>query len=520
MSSAAVDGEDQTAADRRRGLALMLAVTALGFALRAFRSGAIPLAEDEFTTYFFATEPLDRIFSAAYLAETNPPLYYLLQRLWLVFGDGESVMRLLPILFGTLCIPLVYTLGRKIAGVAVGCLAALLLATSSLHIEYSRLMRTYSLLSLATLTAALLLLHILRAYGLELGERDSPPPAGRRLGAWWAAYTFVNLVILYLHNTAVLFPALTSMLVLALIATRALPASFLKPWIAAHLALLLCAMPWLWVVHLQSKAIMPTFWIPRTTPKWIYSELLGLYPVPKLGKPVIFALLAAGCWIMAKDRRHRRPLAFLALFFAGQPLLLMLASLVQPVLIVRAMVWTTAFAFVPMAVALRALSPRTRWLSVAATVLVVMLQLRPARALYPSPPERDSVADFTEPLEGFRAGEDALVVAPVPIAWRLWYEARRLPLPRSGASMFGLSFDDRLPQLKDWLGVTIVGRNELPSLLSSRRVWFLREVRSKDPGAPPHAFDGVAAALAAWGRRAGFWSSGRFELTMLERTGG
>ncbi|HVR83048.1 MAG TPA: glycosyltransferase family 39 protein [Planctomycetota bacterium] len=493
----------------------LLAVTALGLSLRLFRCGYEALSADECTTYLFATEPLSRIFSREYQAETNPPLYYLLQRLWLPCGDDRAALRLLPILLATLCIPMMYLLGRQIRGARVGLLAALLLACAPLHIGHSRIIRTYSLLSLATLVAAWYLSRILGAHGLSLAEESEVPrPRARERLVSWAGYTIVTIAILYMHNTAFLFPVLTTGLVCAFVLLRALPVSFLKPWIASHLVILLSASPWLWVMLAQSRTIMHDFWIPPTTPQWFYSQILGLFPMPKVGKPLVLGLLGWGCWLL---RRHPRVLLFVAVFFVGQPLLLTLLSFAQPILIVRAMVWSTAFAFVPLAVALEQLRTGGRgMLAFGATMLVLGIQLVGARMSYPSEPEKPLFADFMTPLGDYQPAQDTLVIAPETFAWHLWYDSRHLNLPRTG---FGLSPHDTPCQLREWLGVTEVPRSELVSRLKSRRVWFLHELRSSDPAIPPNSFDEAIESLEKWGRPAASWHSGNFELTRFERIG-
>lgn len=498
--------------EQRTRTATVALIAALGFALRAIRIGDFPLGRDEFTTYFFATEPLRRIFSADYLAETNPPLYYLLQRAWLVFGDSETVMRLLPVALGTSCIPLLYLLARRTVGYFPACLAALLLATSPLHIEYSRIMRTYSLLSAFTLIGALLLVELFRSHGLDLAAREQPAPAPRRPLLLWGAYALVNTAILYMHNTGALFPMLTGALVVYLIAVRALPVVFLKPWIASHLTMLLLASPWLRIIVLQSHSVMPDFWIPKTTPGWAYSQFMGLYPVAKPMKPLLFGLMAWGTYCL---RRQPHLLAFLLVFFIGQPLLLLAASFLQPVLIVRAMVWSTVFACIPIAVGLLSLLPRLRLAGVAgATALVLVTQVAAARKHYPDAPHKDSIAAFVGPLSSFRAEEDTLIIAPESFAWTLWYEARHLGLERSG---YALAFGDKPFQLHDWLGASLVKRSELVPRLHTRRAWFLHETAPLRHQAPEDRFEGVIEALHGWGKPVRKWQSGRFELLMFER---
>jgi hypothetical protein len=314
------------------------------------------------------------------------------------------------------------------------------------------------------------------------------------------------------HNTGVLFPMLTGALVVYLLAVRALPVAFLKPWIASHVILVLCFAPWMRVILLQSHSVMPEFWIPKTTPRWAYLQFIALYPVPKLFKPLLYALMLWGCYNL---RRQPHLLAFVLVFFVGQPLLLLALSLLQPVLIIRAMVWSTAFACIPMAVGLLALLPRLRPLGVtAATAAVALAQVTGARAAYPAP-RKEPIAAFVAPLSEFRPDRDALIVAPETFAWTLWYQMRHTRLARAG---YALRFGDRPFQLRDWLGVTLVKRAELVGQLKGKRAWFLHETAPLYPPAPGDGFEGVTTSLNGWGKPARTWHSQGFELVLYERT--
>jgi 4-amino-4-deoxy-L-arabinose transferase-like glycosyltransferase len=78
------------------------------------------------------------LFSTAFL--DHPTLFHYIQAgaLWL-FGENLTGLRLLSVLFGALCVPLSYALGRMGWGRAAGLAAGLLTAVSHLHIHYSRM---------------------------------------------------------------------------------------------------------------------------------------------------------------------------------------------------------------------------------------------------------------------------------------------------------------------------------------------------------------------------------------------
>jgi mannosyltransferase len=109
--------------------------------------------------------------------ESTPPLYYLLAWVWSkLFGNGEWGLRSLSALFGVATIPVVFAIGRRLAGDFAGLAAAALVAVNPALVWYSQEARAYSLL---ILLSALGFLFFLRA-------RDG---FGRRDLALWAVFS-------------------------------------------------------------------------------------------------------------------------------------------------------------------------------------------------------------------------------------------------------------------------------------------------------------------------------------------
>ena len=83
----------------------------------------------------------------------HPPLYHLLMWGWAhLFGNGELVMRLPSVLFGTATIFIVYLIAKKLfaAKSKWPLIAALFLATAPFHVYYSQEARPYALVTFLT----------------------------------------------------------------------------------------------------------------------------------------------------------------------------------------------------------------------------------------------------------------------------------------------------------------------------------------------------------------------------------
>ncbi|CAN5437402.1 hypothetical protein BH10CHL1_BH10CHL1_02920 [soil metagenome] len=131
---------------------LMLAgLTLVAFALRLYRlDGFLPaLHGDEGEMGVLALlalhgpasglspQPLP-LFATAFL--DHPTLFHYLQAAaMLVFGETETGLRYLSVIFGALCIPLVYLIGRLGWGRVAGFIAAWLIAVAHLYLQYSRI---------------------------------------------------------------------------------------------------------------------------------------------------------------------------------------------------------------------------------------------------------------------------------------------------------------------------------------------------------------------------------------------
>ncbi len=229
---------------------VLLAIVALGFALRVVQLDFQPLWWDEGYTVFFVTRDFATMLARTAI-DIHPPLYYALLQLWTsLAGNSALAFRLFSVAVGVATIPLIYLVGRQWFNPRVGLLGAFLLALAPLHIYYSQEVRMYGLVMLLTLASMAMQLHIL--------SRRSP-------ARWtWLAYILATAAALYTLYYAAFI--LVTEIVVALLnvniqaeqsplqgrlkrPSMTLPGRLqpgvLRPWLGAWLAILLLYLPWL-----------------------------------------------------------------------------------------------------------------------------------------------------------------------------------------------------------------------------------------------------------------------------------
>lgn len=168
----------------------------VGFGLRLHRLNFQPLWGDEGWSFYFAMQPVPRLLALTAI-DIHPPFYYLLLKGWLsVAGYGPETARFLSILIGTLLIPVVGVLGRRLFEARVGAIAAGVVAVMPLAIYYAQEVRMYGLV---TLLGAMSVYCLLRA-----GVLDGQLAAYRN--RWLMAYVVTTTAALYTMYYAAFIP--------------------------------------------------------------------------------------------------------------------------------------------------------------------------------------------------------------------------------------------------------------------------------------------------------------------------
>ncbi len=496
----------------------LIGLVALGAALRLIGLGAEPLWLDEAFSWRWAHLPLTELWGPAARTETNPPLWFTLERAaLLLLGESEAALRFPAALAGMAAVPLAFLAGNALAGPLPGLAAAALVATDPLLVAYAQEARGYTLLVAATL---LVLWGTMRL----LDEPPGPGPrAARALLAPAAGYAIGATLALYAHNTGVLVPALANLVAVLRWAGRGRPPlDRLGLWLVANLVPAAAGLWWLPVLVEQIRSAVNVGWIeqpsgPRALLSW--AGLFGAHFLPIPSRPaaalgLLVPLLAAA----ALPRLAWRALVPV-LFALGGPLLLYaLGFVLRPVWIERALLPYLAATLALAAAGLGALAARPRLL---ALLLAILVPLRAADLLaWYVFPQKLAWAEAVEVVARAREPADAVLIVPHYYHWPWAHASLGAGRPSAATGVVvgpppppGAPFVARVDR-----GLQLVGPAELDAVLAGRtRAWLLvYKRRGGDPG-------GVLGRLSAAGtleprlRLEGSWDRGELELFLWRR---
>lgn len=128
----------------------LVVLTGLALCLRliGLNGPSFKIWDDFFALRLGVLSPLDILYTLKHQSfdpyqEFQPPLYYVLMRVFFIFGHGDVLARIPGVLTGTLSVPVLYFFGRRHFGSPAAWIASGMLAVSLYHIEYSQQIRNY-----------------------------------------------------------------------------------------------------------------------------------------------------------------------------------------------------------------------------------------------------------------------------------------------------------------------------------------------------------------------------------------
>ncbi len=304
----------------------LTAIILAGFLLRLAWLDGQSLWYDEAVTWMLSQmrSPGDLVRWTA--ADIQPPLYYLL--LWLTtisWGTSEWALRFPSALAGTLTIPLMAVLARRLwpRRPAAARLAAGLFAVSPLMVYYGQEARMYTLLVLEASLAGWLLLKILHA-------PDLPRPG------LYAAYALTAAASLYTHYFAAFLLLAHGLYAAGVLWRQGRPRARTLRLLAAFIAAGLLFVPWTPTL-LARLGDDPSYWpgalkLHEAVRKLLITFSLGETVLEQTGLRLLppFLLLLALGGLDASRRKSGRGTRFILLWLVLPPALILTLSYRSP----------------------------------------------------------------------------------------------------------------------------------------------------------------------------------------------
>ncbi len=287
------------------------AIFAVALLLRAWALGRNPLWYDETMFAHFSSN-----LSLRALAEAvpNEPLFAWFLHGWVLLGRSEAWLRLPALCMGMGAVAAAYLTGKQAAGARGGLMSMLLVAVAPFLVWYSRDAKMYAWVA----CLELLLVYVTLRYAEERGS-------WREL----AVYVLLGAALFHTHRISALFVASLNVMYLACFARKPRETA---AWCAAQGVLLLCCLPYGWVLfRFLQETEGKVFW--AAAPTWrslgvtAASFTVGYSPRPwlRLAGPAACAVLALPA-LARVDWAHRRKTLLLLGTALGQVALLYAVS--------------------------------------------------------------------------------------------------------------------------------------------------------------------------------------------------
>jgi uncharacterized membrane protein len=214
---------------RRKEILAVIFCLLIGFALRVYTFDQKSLWIDEIHTFNDSRDGIQN--QLKYYKENptylHPPLFFVLTHLFHPFAKPERDLRIIPLIFGILSIPMIYLLARLFSA-TIALPSALSLAFMTYHIYFSQNGRPYSLIMFVGMAGLYFFIRHLQT----LEKRYLIPAA------------FFFAILFYTSYSAILFIVLSQILWFYRIREDSRKPAFLSFLIFNIIILFLC-LPWL-----------------------------------------------------------------------------------------------------------------------------------------------------------------------------------------------------------------------------------------------------------------------------------
>lgn len=390
----------------RTDRAFLAALLVLNFVLKLSWLGVNELAHDEPFTVYWALRPMRELW-AMLVTENNPPLYFVLMKVWGTLVPLDAAWWRVPsAIFSALAVWPLYLIGRHFGGTKTALVAALLFTLTNYHFGFAHEVRAYALFTL------------LAVWSMWLLIRDVGKAAGSRTTLILLA--IANVLLVYTHFFGWLMIGVQALCVLLIPEYRQLGRTFLIALAAAVVSYIPYAPIFL---GRMSQSVSQGTWLEVPVPEELYNMIWRWSNAPVLA----VALLAV---IMVATVRNKGSFPGLAigLLWAIVPLLgMFMVSYFAPIFLDRYLVFAAPGFCLLGAAALNTVLPegRLHWVPAAAVVTGIAFTFTPWQdsGLHPSRVVRQTKA--------WQDGSRSVLIEPgyyaPTYAWHLDRELLRDP---------------------------------------------------------------------------------------------
>lgn len=243
---------------KSRTLFICLAFTLLAFFIRTIGLSLDSLWYDEAYSVRMVRMSVSEIIRFT-ITDVHPPLYFLFLHFWTkLFGESETAVRMLSVLFSALTVFVFYQLALKLFNSRVAFFAALLLTLSPLHVFFAQETRMYSQLTFFTVASIYFYICLLKD--------------NKRVSL--VLYVAFTILLLYTHIYATFVLMAQFFYFVSLFVVKQHPPATaggtdisLRRWLTTQIAIGLLFLPWAFVIFRQVTRAKRGFWIPQ--PDWL-----------------------------------------------------------------------------------------------------------------------------------------------------------------------------------------------------------------------------------------------------------
>ena len=283
---------------RRPDVLILVAAVAAATWFMTRSLAAKSLWIDEALSVGYAHQSFSELFPFFVHGELNMALYHVLLHFWLGFGDSETAVRSLSVVFALASIPFAYAICVRLFSRAAGSVAAVAWALNGVLYSFALDARAYSLVILLLVAGSYFLIRAL----------DEPRPR------WWTGYVLAMALAAYAHFFALFVIAAHFVSVFFGRRSRAQRAGIA---VSSAVILALAVPAFVYIANGDTKLTSD-----QATSLWDVPDLFQWYAVgnrPLLVVYALGALAAAAVAIRRFTRRQKRdawPVVFLVTWLA------------------------------------------------------------------------------------------------------------------------------------------------------------------------------------------------------------